>query len=75
MHREDTQRISAVQIAPGSRVRVVQPRFTQGGPSVFQDAVGTVETISGRYCVVVLDDEIDELGFFIDELAIIAESC
>jgi hypothetical protein len=55
-------------LQPNSRVVIRRPRFTQGGKSVFQDKLGRLESITGRYCIVVLDGELDELGFFVDEL-------
>jgi hypothetical protein len=55
-------------IAVGSRVTVSRSRFSQGGTCFALGKSGTVKKLSGRYCVIVLDGELDELGFFADEL-------
>ncbi len=57
-----------MDLAKGDRVIVARPGFTQGGRSVHQDKIGTVEYVSGRYLTVILDDDLDELGFFAREV-------
>ena len=53
---------------PRSRVRVSKPKYTQGGRSFAQNKSGTIQSISGRFVVLILDGELDELGFFLSEL-------
>ena len=52
----------------GDRAIITRPQYSQGGRSVFLNKVGTVENVTGRYITIVIDDELDELGFFAAEL-------
>lgn len=60
-------------LKPKDRVVVCKPVFSQGGRSFAQDKFGTVQTVSGRFIVLVLDGERDELGFFEHELELLTD--
>jgi hypothetical protein len=59
---------------PGDRVRVCRPKYTQGGTGFAQDKSGTVQSVSGRFIVLILDGQLDELGFFACELDLLTNS-
>ena len=51
----------------GCRVEITNPKYSQGS-TYFLGRKGVLERLSGRYCKVLLDGELDELGFFADQL-------
>lgn len=59
------------RLIPGAAVVISKPRSFQGGVGPWLGRKGVLESISGRFCTVVLDGELDELGFFADELDIL----
>jgi hypothetical protein len=52
------------------RVEIINPKYSRGS-TYFLGRKGVLERLSGRYCTVLLDGELDELGFFADELTAI----
>ena len=49
----------------GQRVIINNPRNFGGGTSCFAGRTGKLTKVSGRFCSLVLDGELDELGFFL----------
>lgn len=58
----------------GQRVIINNPRNFGGGTSCFTGRTGKLTKVSGRFCSLVLDGELDELGFFSDEFDLLTET-